>query len=197
MATASDPIAVFAEMYARALSVDRSLLPEPNAMTVATVGEDGAPSARVVLLKGFDERGFVFYTNLTGRKGRDLFVDPRTALCFYWSAIDLQIRIEGTASLVSDAEADEYFATRPRGSQIAAWASKQSSVVEPAGELDARVARYEAEFHGGAVPRPSFWSGFRVEPVSIEFWKNRPDRLHDRTLFTRAGDGWKVETLYP
>ncbi|MEX1185188.1 MAG: pyridoxamine 5'-phosphate oxidase [Gemmatimonadaceae bacterium] len=193
----TDPIAIFQDAFARAQRTDRALLPEPSAMSLATVGADGAPTLRIVLLKGVDESGFVFYTNLASRKGRDLRARPRAALCFYWSALDLQIRIDGKVTQVSDEEADEYFASRPRGSQIGAWASRQSEAIEPAGELDARVARYEREFEGRAVPRPEFWSGFRVHPERIEFWRNRANRLHDRTRYTREGGGWKVETLYP
>jgi pyridoxamine 5'-phosphate oxidase len=193
----TDPIAIFKDAFARAQRTDRALLPEPSAMSLATVGEDGSPTLRIVLLKGVDENGFVFYTNLASRKGRDLRAQPRAALCFYWSALDLQIRIDGSVTQVTDAEADEYFASRPRGSQIGAWASRQSDVIEPPGELDARVARYEREFEGRDVPRPEFWSGFRVHPDRIEFWRNRANRLHDRTRYTRAGGGWKVETLYP
>lgn len=193
----TDPIAIFQDAFARAQRADRALLPEPSAMSLATVGEDGSPTLRIVLLKGVDEKGFVFYTNLGSRKGRDLRARPRAALCFYWSALDLQINICGSVTQVTDEEADEYFASRPRGSQIGAWASRQSEPIEPAGELDARLARYEKEFDGRDVPRPDFWSGFRVRPERIEFWRNRPSRLHDRTLYTRADDGWKVETLYP
>ena len=193
----ADPIVVFQDAFARAQRVDRALLPEPSAMSLATVGADGAPTLRIVLLKGVDKSGFVFYTNLESRKGRDLRAQPRAALCFYWSALDLQIRIDGKVTQVSDEEADEYFASRPRGSQIGAWASRQSEVIEPPGELDARVARYELEFEGRDVPRPEFWSGFRVHPERIEFWRNRANRLHDRTRYTREGEGWKVETLYP
>lgn len=193
----TDPIAIFQDAFARAQRVDRALLPEPSAMSLATVGADGSPTLRVVLLKGVDEDGFVFYTNLASRKGRDLLAHPRAALCFYWSALDLQIRIDGKVTQVSDAEADEYFASRPRGSQIGAWASRQSEVIEPPGELDARVARYEGEFEGRDVPRPDFWSGLRVHPERIEFWRNRANRLHDRTCYTRDGAGWRVETLYP
>ena len=193
----TDPIAIFQDAFARAQRVDRSLLPEPSAMSLATVAADGSPTLRIVLLKGVDDEGFVFYTNLESRKGRDLRARPRAALCFYWSALDLQIRIDGTVTQVSDEEADEYFASRPRGSQIGAWASRQSEVIEPPGELDTRVARYEREFAGRDVPRPEFWSGFRVRPETIEFWRNRANRLHDRTRYTREGGGWRVETLYP
>lgn len=193
----TDPIAIFNDAFARAQRTDRALLPEPSAMSLATVGDDGSPSLRIVLLKGVDENGFVFYTNLESRKGRDLRGQPRAALCFYWSALDLQIRVDGSVTPVTGEEADEYFGSRPRGSQIGAWASRQSSVIDAPGELDARVAKYEKEFEGQDVPRPSFWSGFRVHPVAIEFWRNRANRLHDRTLYTRDGGGWKMETLYP
>src|SRR5688500_15582683 len=150
----ADPIGVFKDAFARAQRTDRAVLPEPSAMSLATVGEDGSPSLRIVLLKGVDEDGFVFYTNLESRKGRDLRARPRASLCFYWSALDLQIRIDGGVSAVREDEADEYFASRPRGSQIGAWASAQSSVIAAPGELDARVARYEKEFEGREVPRP-------------------------------------------
>lgn len=193
----TDPIAIFTDAFARAQHIDGALLPEPSAMSLATVGDDGSPSLRIVLLKGVDENGFVFYTNLESRKGRDLRGHPRAALCFYWSALDLQIRVDGSVTPVTGEEADEYFASRPRGSQIGAWASKQSSAIGTPGELDARVARFEKEFEGRDVPRPAFWSGFRVHPETIEFWRNRASRLHDRTRYTRDGGGWKVETLYP
>lgn len=193
----TDPIAVFKDAFARAQRVDRALLPEPSAMSLATADASGSPSVRIVLLKGVDEQGFVFYTNLESKKGRDLRSKPRAGLCFYWSALDLQVRVEGSVAGVPDTEADEYFASRPRGSQIGAWASTQSAVMETAGDLDARVARYEKEFEGRDVPRPEFWSGFRVTPEKIEFWRNRANRLHHRTLYTRDGDRWKVETLYP
>jgi pyridoxamine 5'-phosphate oxidase len=193
----TNPIAIFQDAFARAQRVDRALLPEPSAMSLATVGADGSPTLRIVLLKGVDEDGFVFYTNLESQKGRDLRARPRAALCFYWSALDLQVRIDGGVTQVSDAEADEYFASRPRGSQIGAWASRQSEVIDPPGELDARVARYEREFEGRDVPRPEFWSGFRLRPERIEFWRNRANRLHDRTRYTREGGRWRVETLYP
>lgn len=195
--TSTDPIAIFEEAFARAKQVDRAILPDASAMSLATVGEDGSPSLRIVLLKGVDRNGFVFYTNLESRKGRDLRSRPRAALCFYWSALDLQIRVEGSVEDVTTEEADEYFASRARGSQLGAWASRQSSPITEQGELDARVAMYDGEFAGRDVPRPAFWSGFRVEPQTIEFWRNRANRLHERTRYTRQGTGWKVETLYP
>lgn len=194
---APDPIELFIELYAQARKLDPLVIREPNAMTLATADESGWPSARLVLLKGVDVRGFTFYTNLESRKARDLIANPAAALCFYWFPLDVQVRVEGNVTQVDDEEADEYFATRPRGSQVGAWASSQSRVIPRAGELEDRVARYEAEFDGRDVPRPPYWSGFRVIPQSIEFWRNRANRLHDRVLYTRDGGGWRAETLYP
>lgn len=193
----ADPLARFRETYALAEKIDRSLVPDPSAMSLATVDEGGQPSVRVVLLKAFDDQGFVFYTNFQGRKGRHLLANPKAALSFYWPPIDIQIRVEGTVSQVAGAEADMYFASRPRPSQIGAWASRQSQPLETPTALDDRVAKFEKEFAGKEVPRPEFWSGFRVRPERIEYWKNMPNRLHERHLYTRSGDRWKIETLYP
>ncbi|MEX2109386.1 MAG: pyridoxamine 5'-phosphate oxidase [Gemmatimonadaceae bacterium] len=193
----ADPIARFREIYALAEKIDRALVPDPSAMSLATVEDGGQPSVRMVLLKGFDDQGFVFYTNFQGRKSRHLLAQPKAALCFYWPPIDIQVRIEGTVSKVADAEADVYFATRSRPSQIGAWASRQSEPLETPTSLDERVAKFEKEFEGRDVPRPIFWSGFRVRPERIEFWKNKPNRLHERHLYTRNDDRWKIETLYP
>ena len=192
-----DPIELFIELYAQARRLDPLVIREPHAMSLATVDSAGRPSVRLLLLKGVDVRGFTFYTNLGSRKARDLLVNPHAALCFYWFPLDLQVRVEGRATQVPDDEADEYFATRPRGSQIGAWASRQSEVIERVGDLEERVARYEREFEDKDVSRPPFWSGFRIEPSRIEFWRNRTNRLHDRVLYTRDGDGWRMDTLYP
>jgi len=192
-----DPIERFRSVYARAEKIDRSIILEPNAMTLGTIEKGGQPSVRVVLLKGFDERGFVFYTNYEGRKGRELLAHPKAALCFYWPPLGIQVRIEGAVTKVADEEADAYFATRERASQIGAWASRQSRPIESPTALADRVAEYEKKFAGRDVPRPDFWSGFRVSAERIEFWKNKPNRLHERHLYTRDGNGWRIETLYP
>lgn len=195
---ASDPIELFTELYAEARKLEPAIVREPNAMVLATADAHGRPSARFVLLKGVDVRGFTFYTNLESRKAVELRENPHAALCFYWFPLDLQIRVEGPASLVPDDEASDYFATRPRGSQIGAWASEQSRPIQQPGELEERVARYEAMFEGRDVERPPYWSGFRIEPGLIEFWRNRANRLHDRVQYTRAADGgWRVERLFP
>ncbi len=190
----SNPIRRFAEIFAQVQKVG---LPEPTAMVLATVGAEGRPSARVVLLKGFDENGFVFYTNLESRKGRELAANPLAALCFHWPPLEQQVRIEGRVEKVSDAEAETYFASRPRGAQIGAWASRQSRILAAREELEARVKAVEEKFAGAEVPRPPFWSGFRVIPERIEFWQSQPSRLHDRTVYVRQNGVWVIEKLYP
>jgi pyridoxamine 5'-phosphate oxidase len=192
-----DPIERFRDVYALAEKLDRSIIPEPNAMSLGTIGNRDQPYVRIVLLKAFDERGFVFYTSYDGKKGRQLIAHPRASLCFYWAPLSIQVRIEGRVTKISDEEADAYFATRERRSQIGAWASRQSEPLETPTALDDRVAQYEKEFEGKTVPRPEYWSGFRVWPERIEFWKGKPNRLHERHLYTRDGEGWLIETLYP
>lgn len=192
-----NPLSRFQRLYAQAQGLDRKLLPEPNAMSLATVGMNGHPSVRIVLMKDFDESGFVFYTNLEGRKGRDLRGRPVAAICFHWPQLEVQIRAEGSVVLVSDDEADAYFATRPRESQIGAWASIQSQPIVNATDLTDRVREAEERFQGIEVTRPPHWSGFRLRPGRIEFWKSRPGRLHERHLYTRHDENWVMETLYP
>ncbi|HUQ18636.1 MAG TPA: pyridoxamine 5'-phosphate oxidase [Gemmatimonadaceae bacterium] len=192
-----DPVSRFRRLYAQAEAIDRAILPEPNAMSLATVGMNGNPSVRIVLMKAFDEDGFVFYTNVDGRKGRELRTRPAAAICFHWPILEVQVRAEGGVKPVTDQEADEYFATRVRQSQIGAWASIQSQPIEHVEDLASRVAEFESKFDGAPIPRPPFWSGFRLRPDKIEFWKSRPGRLHERHLYTRAGESWTMETLYP
>jgi pyridoxamine 5'-phosphate oxidase len=170
---------------------------EPTAVALATATPDACPSVRMVLLKGVDERGFVFYTNLNSRKGEELSANPQAALCFHWKSLERQVRVEGRVEPVSEAEADAYFASRPRASRIGAWASKQSRALENRFELETRIAAFAAKFNINSVPRPEFWSGFRIVPKRIEFWEVRPFRLHDRTVFHRVEGGWETEKLFP
>ena len=189
-----NPIQKFATWIGEAHS---SGIKEPTAMTLATATSSGAPSARIVLLKEYDERGFVFYTNFTSRKGAEFLENPQAALVFYWAALDKQVRIEGTLSPVSDAEADAYFATRERHRQAGAWASLQSQPLDKRETLLARVEEIEAQYQGRDIPRPPHWTGMRLAPQRIEFWHQRDARLHDREVFTRSGDGWDHTLLYP
>lgn len=191
-----DPFALLREWYAEAEASEPN---DPNAMALATVGADGMPALRMVLLKGFDQQGLVFYTNLESRKGRHLRAHPKAALLLHWKSLRRQVRVEGEVAPVDPDEADAYFASRSRGSQIGAWASKQSQELESRYELEKRVAQYGAKYAVGHVPRPEHWSGFRVRPVRIEFWREGRFRLHDRLEYLRAedGEGWTTRRLYP
>ena len=189
-----DPIEEFEKLM---VAAEQAGSPLANAVAVATADEDGAPSVRMMLLKGVDEGGFVIYTNMNSRKSRELERNPRTSLCFWWPWTESQVRVEGTVTVVSDGEADAYFATRPRGSQIGAWASDQSRRLESRDELVDRYREFENKYDGGEVPRPPHWSGYRVRPERIEFWFGKADRLHERYLFTRTDDGWDVTMLNP
>ena len=170
---------------------------DPNAMALATVDPDGLPNVRMVLLKGFDENGFVFYTNTESNKGRELLGQKKAALVLHWKSLRRQIRARGPVTLVSDQEADAYFRSRPRDSRIGAWASQQSRPLESRFALEKAVAVNTAKYAIGEVPRPPYWTGFRIAPVSIEFWQDKPFRLHDRVVFTREGEGWRKARLYP
>lgn len=191
----NDPIARF---EAALRNAEARKMPQANAMALATVDESGRPSVRMVLLKGTDHRGFVFYTNLGSRKARELAANPVASLCFHWADLEEQIRVEGDVVQVSDEEADAYYASRNRGSQIGAWASKQSQPLASRSELEEALAQVEARFEGQPVTRPPFWSGFLVKPRVIEFWYGKPDRLHERVVYTRAAEGsWSTRALYP
>jgi pyridoxamine 5'-phosphate oxidase len=189
-----DPLDQFTRWFDEARSAP---ILEPNAMTLATVDPAGQPAARTVLLKAVDGRGLTFYTNLEGRKARELAANPKAALLFWWPPQGRQVRFEGEIERVEDAEADAYFATRPRGSQIGAWASAQSTVVPDRAALEAAEREIATRFAGGAVPRPPFWGGYRLVPARVEFWQGRINRLHDRLRYTRRGDGWDLERLAP
>lgn len=190
----SDPLDLFRAWFDAAKEREPV---EPNAVALATVAPDGRPSVRMVLLKGADERGFVFYTNFESRKGRELLATQRAALCFYWKSLKRQVRVEGPAAPVASEEADAYFASRDRGSQLGAWASLQSRPMSGKMELMGRVAKFTAQFGVSAVPRPPHWSGFRIVHQRLEFWQEGRFRLHDRLIYEREGQGWKTEVLFP
>ena len=189
-----DPIARFTAWLEEAVNTG---VPEPTAMAVATADADGAPHVRMLLLKGVDERGFVFYTNLGSPKAAELAANPRASLCFYWNPLKRQVRVSGRVERVSDAEADAYFATRPRLSQIGAWASPQSQPMTDRFELERNCAAVALRFGIGAVPRPPHWSGYRVVPEHIEFWQEKPFRLHERIRCTRTAGGWTSQRIFP
>ncbi|MBO6755375.1 MAG: pyridoxamine 5'-phosphate oxidase [Roseibium sp.] len=192
----SKPFELFGEWLEDAQGAE---INDPNAVALSTVDEDGLPNVRMVLLKGFDEAGFVFYTNLESAKGRELLSSGKAAMCFHWKSLRRQVRVRGLVTPVSAEEADAYYSTRPRGSRIGAWASKQSRPLESRFALEKEVARYTARFAVGEIPRPEHWSGMRLAPVSIEFWHDRPFRLHDRIVFQRrdVSNAWTKQRLYP
>ncbi len=194
MTESENPFELFASWFSEAQEKEPN---DPNAMALATVGPDGMPSVRMVLLKDFDEAGFTFYTNLGSRKGRQIQENAKAAICLHWKSLRRQIRVEGDVEQVSDEEADAYFASRPRNSQIGAWASRQSHRLEGRFDLEKRVASFAAKFGVGKVPRPTFWSGFRVRPQRIEFWREGNFRLHERLVYHRGTDGWATERLFP
>lgn len=189
-----DPIEQFRIWFDEAKA---SISDRPEAMTLATTGQDGRASARIVLLKDFDARGFVFYTNYNSEKGRELAGNPFAALVFWWPPLDRQVRVQGAVEKVSRAESEGYFATRPRGSQIGAWASEQSSVIAGRGDLEQRARQMEHTYDKVEIPCPPFWGGYRVAPTHVEFWQGRSDRLHDRFCYHQTGDNWSIERLSP
>ncbi|MBI1273219.1 MAG: pyridoxamine 5'-phosphate oxidase [Alphaproteobacteria bacterium] len=190
----ADPYELFAAWLAEAEKTEPN---DPNAMALATVGPDGTPSIRMVLLKGFDQCGFAFFTNRQSRKGEHLERHPKAAVCLHWKSLRRQVRAEGAVEAVSETESDAYFASRPRGSQIGAWASAQSSPLDHRAELEASVAAFEKKFEGKDVPRPPHWGGYRIKPVLIEFWHDRPHRLHERLVYQYKGGNWTTMQMYP
>lgn len=191
---ADEPIRLFGQWLADA---EKSELNDPSATALATVDTDGLPNVRMVLLKGFDKQGFVFYTNFESAKGTEILASMKAAMCFHWKSLRRQVRLRGLVEIVTEEEADAYFESRPRGSRIGAWASKQSRPLESRFALEKAVAEYTARHAVGSIPRPEHWSGFRIVPSQMEFWHDRPFRLHDRVRFDRDGDGWRTVRLYP
>jgi pyridoxamine 5'-phosphate oxidase len=191
---ANEPFSLFGTWLKEAEAAEPN---DPNALALATVDADGMPNVRMVLLKSFDHDGFVFFTNYESRKGQELLGQKKAAMVFHWKSLRRQVRVRGDIETVSDAEADTYFETRARGSRIGAWASKQSRPLESRFALEKAVAEYTLKFGIGHIPRPVHWSGFRLKPVSIEFWADRPFRLHDRVEFTRSDEGWETVRMYP
>ena len=191
---APDPMLEFARWFEEALKAEAR---DANAMTLATASADGVPSARIVLLKGFDERGFVFFTDYRSRKGNELSQNPRAALVFYWPELERQVRITGSTAPTPPDESEAYFRSRPRGSRLSAWISHQSQVIESRQELEAQIPQLESRYPGDDIPLPPYWGGFRLRPDSIEFWQGRTNRLHDRIRYARAGDRWRIERLSP
>jgi len=191
---ADNPLDLFNEWFHEAASQE---INDPNAMSLATVSPTGLPSVRMVLLKGLTDDQFVFYTNLNSRKAKEIRQDPRVGLCFYWKSLHKQVRVEGVCEEVTMEEADAYFATRPVGSQIGAWASQQSEFLENRATLEEALAKYALEFGDNPVPRPRHWSGFKVTPTLIEFWQEQPFRLHDRIVYTQENKAWTYKRLYP
>lgn len=190
----TDPFEEFTVWFDEARATETA---ERDAVAVASADADGRPSVRIVLMRAYDERGFVFYTNLGSRKCHDFTENPYAAMCFHWKSTARQVRIDGTVELVSDEEADSYFDSRPRESQIGAWASRQSELLASRDELERRVAGYTEKFGDGPIPRPAFWSGYRLVPTHFEFWDERPARLHDRACYVRDGDRWRTHRIYP
>lgn len=190
----SNPLDFFKLWFEQALNAD---LPEPNAMTLATVNDQGKPSARIVLIKGLDERGITFFTNYNSRKGQELAQNPNAAILFHWTELERQVRIEGRVEKCSPTESDAYYLSRPAGSRLGAWASPQSQVIESRAELEARVRQAEAELQGDPQTRPPFWGGYRLVPDFFEFWQGRPSRLHDRLVYTLRDATWVMSRLAP
>lgn len=191
---AADPLVEFARWFEEAVKAEAR---DPNAMTLATASSDGVPSARMVLLAGFDERGFVFFTDYRSRKGTELAHNPRAALVFYWPELERQVRITGTTSQTDRQESEAYFRSRPRGSRLSAWISHQSQVIQGRQQLEAQLPELERRYPGDDVPLPPYWGGFRLSPEAIEFWQGRTSRLHDRLRYQREGERWRIERLSP